>query len=156
MRESIGHRPLRGRCPAPSSTSNTTYPAGHGYRWPSNAFATIISLHLQRELRSFEETPSMQLNKRNWSQAKSAGFLVAFLVALLCQSVYSLVHHVTISFFMVFCSSPAVRDVAEQCCGASERCEQTNIARATEWPVNKAGNTGQDGAPGVINSLTYP
>ena len=32
MCESIGHRPLRGRCPAPPSTSSTTYSAGHGYR----------------------------------------------------------------------------------------------------------------------------
>ena len=32
MCESIGHRPLWGRCPAPPSTSSTTYSAGHGYR----------------------------------------------------------------------------------------------------------------------------
>ena len=32
MCESIGHRPLQGRCPAPPSTSSITYLAGHGYR----------------------------------------------------------------------------------------------------------------------------
>ena len=32
MCESIGHRPLWNRCPAPPSTSSTTYSAGHGYR----------------------------------------------------------------------------------------------------------------------------
>ena len=32
MCESIGHQPLQGRCPAPPSTSSTTFSAGYRYR----------------------------------------------------------------------------------------------------------------------------